>query len=88
MRKKLIKLISEALPTLYDRDGESLSKRSIANKVLDAIPYPEVLDIQPFETWVPFACSSCFYNGGISKGCLNGIVRSDEQPPEDCPLEY
>lgn len=92
MRKKIVKLIETALPRVYDHDGELLSKRNLANKILDAIPHPERLDIEPFQTWIPFVCSNCYYNQGLKLGCTYDLSTEDahlEHPaPHDCPLGY
>ena len=92
MRKKLTKQIEQAIPRVYDEDGEPLPKKPIANKIIDAIPYAERLNLLPFERWIPFACSSCHYNDANRLGCTYGLygedMHNDNQAPENCPLEY
>jgi len=92
MRKKIVKLIESSLPRLYDADGNDLNKKKVADKILDAIPGAERLDLAPFETWIPFACSTCWYNQGFQKGCVYDLMseptHAEHIVPDDCPLGY
>ena len=92
MRKKIVKILESALPFLYDEEGEPIQKKKVANRILDAIPSPERLDLEPFQTWVPFICSTCNYNQGRDKGCIYDLMsesKHQENPaPLDCPLGY
>jgi hypothetical protein len=93
VRKKITRQIKTALPDLYDYEGNLISKQVIANKILDSIDNPEKLDLQPFETWVPFICSGCPYNGAYKlMGCIYDLYdekfHEDNLPPKNCPLGY
>lgn len=92
MRKKFVKLIESVIPNLYDHAGDLISKRNLANKILDSIPNAEKLDIEPFETFVPLACSGCYYNGGRDKGCMYDLFTEDthdtHKPPRKCPFGH
>jgi hypothetical protein len=90
MRKKLTKIIESAIPRVYDEDGEILNKKDIANKIIDKLPSPERLDLEPFEVYIPFECSSCPFNG-LHKGCryIDTIkTELDEKIPNNCPLGH
>jgi hypothetical protein len=91
MRKKIVKMIESVLPRLYDEDGNPISKKNLANQILDSIPHPERLDLLPFEKFIPFACSTCKYNDAYRLGCtyeLFGQKDNKESPPKDCPLGF
>ena len=89
MKKKLTKIIESALPQLFNADGEVINRRTIANKIFDAIPNPEKLDLQPFETFIPIVCSGCHFNGGFRLGCtyefFSKETHIEHQIPEKCP---
>jgi len=92
MKKKITKFIESILPRLYDEDGEAINRRYIADKIYDSIPNIEKLDIQPFETWIPIVCSTCYYNQAHKLGCsyelLSERVHSEQRPPDNCPMGY
>lgn len=92
MRKKIVKIIESAIPQMYDVDGEPIKKQKVANRIVDAISGIERLDLQPFEQWIPFVCSSCWYNQGRDKGCVYDLLteaKHTETPaPADCPFGY
>lgn len=91
MRKKIVKLIESALPQVFDSEGEPIKKKDLANRILDALPAPEVLDLQPFQMYIPFVCSTCFYNENRNIGCsfdlLSKAIHVQHPPPADCPLD-
>lgn len=90
--KKIIKLIESKLPHLYNQDGEAIPKREIANKIIDAIPDVEKLMLNPFERWIPKACSTCYYNDAYKLGCsyefFSEQKHEEEVPPKNCPWGY
>ena len=93
MKKKITKLIKNALPRLYDSEGKLLNNQLIANKIIDAIPNPEKLDLHPFTMWIPFECASCsIYNQGHKMGCTYNLFSEKthiENPaPKNCPLGH
>jgi len=92
MRKKITKLLESALPPLYTKDGDIINRRDIANKIYDSISNVEKLDIAPFETWVPLACSPCYFNGGYRNGCtyeyFHDATVSEHKVPAKCPLGH
>lgn len=92
MKKKITKLIKSALPLLYDKEGKMISNTIIANKIYDAIPNPEKLELLPFEVYVPFACSGCFFNGTRTHGCMYDMVSEkvhrENTIPDNCPLGH
>jgi hypothetical protein len=92
MRKKIVKIIESVLPDTYNDGGELLSKRTLANKILNALPHPERLDIEPFQTWIPSSCSSCRWNMSVKFGCTYDLstetVQKEYPAPRDCALGY
>jgi hypothetical protein len=92
MKKKIIKIIESALPQLYDVDGEIISRKMVANKVYDTIPNIEKLDIPPFGTYIPFECSTCYYNQAHKLGCSYDLfsqrVHEEHEAPDNCPLNH
>ena len=93
MKKKIIKLITSALPQLYNIDGEIISRRLIADKIYDAIPNPEKLDIEPFNLYIPKECSVCtIYNQAYKMGCTYNMFsetyHKENPAPDNCPLDY
>ncbi len=89
MRKKITKIIESILPRLYDQDENLIDKKKLANKILDNLPHPERLDLYPFETWIPFVCSTCKYNDANRLGCTYELYREPkDSPPKDCPLGH
>jgi len=93
MKKKITKFIESILPRLYDEDGEAINRRYIADKIYDSIPNIEKLDIQPFETWIPFACSLCpVYNQAHKLGCTYTMFsekyHKENPAPKNCPLNH
>ena len=92
MKKKLTKIIENSLPQLFDKDGEVISRRQIANKIYDSIPNVEKLDLEPFHTYIPFICSSCRFNQAYKMGCtylmFSEQYHKDNPIPETCPLGY
>ena len=94
MKKKITKLIIGALPQrLYNKEGELVNRRSIAERVYDAIPNIEKLDLHPFTMWIPLECASCkIYNQGHKMGCTYNLFSEKthiENPaPDNCPLGY
>ena len=93
MRKKITKMIENILPRLFDSEGNIFSKQKLANQILDSIPHVERLDLIPFETWIPFVCSTCKYNSFPNKlGCTyeltNEVSHMDNPAPNDCPMGY
>jgi hypothetical protein len=92
MRKKITKLIESSLPPLYDENGDSINRRKLANKIYDAIPGAEKLELHPFGTWVPFACSTCHFNDSYKLGCIYELssskAKEDNKVPDNCPNGY
>jgi hypothetical protein len=93
MRKKIIKIIEQGIPNqLFDEEGERISKKDIANKIYDKISGIERLDLLPFEKWIPFICSNCYYNDAHKLGCsyemYSDTVHMEKQPPEKCPFGF
>lgn len=92
MRKKITKVIEKSIPRVYDEEGDEVDRRDIANKIYDSIPGIERLEIEPFQQWIPMACSTCHYNEARKLGCsyplLSENVHRENPPPEDCPNGY
>ena len=94
MKKKITKLIESAIPQLiYDKYEEIIDRRKVANKIYDAIPNPERLDLEPFQRWIPPQCASCVkYNDANKLGCtyelFSETFHTENPPPDDCPNGY
>ena len=92
MRKKITKIIENALPQMFNQDGEVISRRIVANKIIDIIPNIEKLELLPFQKWIPVACSACFYGDVYRLGCTYGLYdeykHAENLVPPDCPLGY
>lgn len=90
MKKKITKLIESSLPNqVYDKNGEPVNRRKIADKVYDAIPNIERLDLAPFQIWIPSACAGCHYNEAYKLGCTFELssekIHNEHSPPDNCP---
>lgn len=93
MKKKITKILESTLPgQLFDRDEEPINRRKLADKIYDALPNVERLDLQPFERWIPKQCSGCPYSEPYKAGCtylLASESNHEKNPiPEDCPFGY
>ncbi len=93
MKKKITKFIESVIPQrLYDVDGEPINRRKVADKIYDAIPNAERLDLEPFQLWIPPQCSGCYYNEAYKVGCtyplVSDRVHAEHEPPDNCPNGY